>query len=122
MIPELIGRLPIITPLMPLTEHMLVQILTEPKNALVRQYQYFFKMENAELEFTDGALLALAQKAIERDTGARALRGVLEELMLELMYDLPDMNNEGAKYIIDAGTVKHGKPLAELRVSQKESA
>ena len=122
MIPELMGRLPILTPLMPLDVDAMVQILTEPKNALIRQYQFFFTMENAELEFTDTALEKLAQKAIARKTGARALRSVMEELMLELMYDLPDMNNEGAKYVIDAAAVDGQKQLADMRVPQKESA
>jgi len=122
MIPELIGRLPVITPLMPLTADILMQILTEPKNALVRQYQYFFSMEDAHLEFTDAALLKLAQKAIGRDTGARALRSVMEELMLELMYDLPDIKQKGGKYVIDASAIDGAEPLAKLRVAKKESA
>lgn len=122
MIPELIGRLPILTPLMPLSAETLVRIMTEPKNALVRQYQYFFGIENAELGFTDGALHALAEKAIARETGARALRSVLEEVMLELMYDLPELQNEGVKYIIDESAVAGGKALAELAVPKKESA
>jgi ATP-dependent Clp protease ATP-binding subunit ClpX len=122
MIPELIGRLPVLTPLMPLDVSAMVQILTEPKNALVRQYQYFFTMENAELEFTDKAMERVAEKAISRKTGARALRSVMEEMMLDLMYDLPDLNNEGAKYVIDAAAVDGHKPLAEMRVPAKESA
>jgi ATP-dependent Clp protease ATP-binding subunit ClpX len=123
MIPELIGRLPVITPLDRLTPETLVRILTEPKNALVRQYQHFFSMEDAELEYTEDALYALAERAIERDTGARALRSVMEEVMLDLMYDLPDENNKGIKYVIDASAVHHARPLKELGVSiQKESA
>ncbi len=122
MIPELIGRLPVLTPLMPLDVSAMVQILTEPKNALIRQYQFFFTMENAELEFTDAALEKLAKKAISRKTGARALRSVMEEMMLEFMYDLPEMNNEGAKYVIDAAAVDGQKQLADMRVPQKESA
>jgi len=122
MIPELIGRLPILTPLMPLTNDMLVQILTEPKNALIRQYQHFFSMENADLEFTDQALALLAKRAIRRDTGARALRSVLDEVMLDLLYDLPDMNNEGCRYLIDVPAIQERKPLSELRESRKESA
>ena len=122
MIPELIGRLPIITPLMPLTADVLVNILTEPKNALVRQYQYFFSMESAELEFTEDALFALAEAAIKRETGARALRSVMEELMLELMYELPDLNNDGAKYVITRHAVENPMSLADLRVKKKESA
>jgi ATP-dependent Clp protease ATP-binding subunit ClpX len=122
MIPELMGRLPILTPLMPLDRSAMVQILSEPKNALIRQYQFFFTMENADLEFTDTALEKLADKAISRKTGARALRSVMEELMLDLMYDLPDLNNEGAKYVIDAAAVDGHKQLADMRVPQKESA
>lgn len=123
MIPELIGRLPVITPLEKLTPETLVRILTEPKNALVRQYQYFFQMEGAELEFTDDALLALADEAISRDTGARALRSVMEEVMLDLMYDLPDLNNEQARYVLDRSAIESPRPLAELReVPKKESA
>ncbi len=126
MIPELIGRLPVITPLMPLTADTLVQILTEPKNALVRQYQYFFTMEGAELQFTQDALFALAEKALKRETGARALRSVMEELMIDLMYDLPDQSNEGAKYVIDEDAVRAKMSLVDLRVgqptAQKESA
>ena len=122
MIPELIGRLPVITPLMPLTEDALIQILTEPRNALVRQYQYFFQMEGAELEYTGSALREVAQRAIARDTGARALRGVMEEIMLDLMYDLPDLKAQGGKFVIDQSAVLQRKPLAQLRVKQKESA
>lgn len=123
MIPELIGRLPVITPLEKLTPDTLVRILTEPKNALVRQYQYFFQMEGAELEFTDDALLALADEAISRDTGARALRSVMEEVMLDLMYDLPDLNNEQARYVLDRSAIESPRPLKELRQAQvKESA
>ncbi len=122
MIPELIGRLPIITSLAPLTEEAMVQILTEPKNAMIRQYQHFFGMENAELEFTPGALAKLARKAMSRQTGARALRSVMEELMLNLMYDLPDQVGEHNKYVIDADAVDNPTELANLRVAQKESA
>ena len=122
MIPEMIGRLPVITSLMPLTENMMIQILTEPKNALVRQYQHFFMMEGAELEFTPSALSVLANRAMDRDTGARALRSVMEEIMLELMYELPDMANDNVKYVIDRDAIEHRKPLTELRVAQKESA
>jgi len=123
LIPELIGRLPIITPLMPLDVDAMVSILTEPKNALVKQYQQFFRMEGAELSFTDEALEALAERALQRDTGARALRAVMEEVMVGLMYDLPDMDNKNVKYIIDREAVEHAKALPEVQqVRQKESA
>ena len=121
LIPELLGRLPITTSLMPMTQDVLINILTEPKNAIIRQYQHFFAMEGAELEFTPGALAKLAQRALARDTGARALRSVLEEVMLELMYDLPDLDNTNARYIIDAAAIEQRKPLAELRVSKKSA-
>ena len=123
MIPELIGRLPVITPLEKLSPQTLVKILTEPKNALIRQYQYFFQMEGAELEFAESALITLAERAIARDTGARALRSVMEDVMLDLMYDLPELNNEGARYVIDASALEMSRSLEELRVTvQKESA
>ncbi|MFG0284092.1 MAG: ATP-dependent Clp protease ATP-binding subunit ClpX, partial [Phycisphaerales bacterium JB039] len=122
MIPELVGRLPIVTPLLPLDEDALVSVLTEPKNALVRQYQHFFSIEGAKLRFTDGALRLLARRAIARDTGARALRGVLEDLMLDLMYELPDLDNKGAEYIIDEDAVRSGRALTDLRVKRRESA
>ena len=122
MIPELIGRLPVITPLMPLTPEMLVKIMKEPKNALVRQYQYFFEVEGAELEFTDDALHELAERAIARETGARALRSVLEEVMLGYMYELPDLDNENARYVIDREALESGHKLSDLRKRIKESA
>ena len=122
MIPELIGRLPIITPLLPLDTATLVRILTEPKNALVRQYQHFFGIEDAELSFTDGALQVLARKAISRETGARALRSVMEELMLDLMYDLPEIGSGGAKYVIDESAVAGEKTLAELDIAKKKES
>jgi len=118
----LIGRLPVLTPLMPLTPAVLVQILTEPKNALVKQYEYFFEMEDAEVEFTDAALYRLAEKALARDTGARALRSVMEEVMLNLMYELPEAQYRGGKYVIDTTAVEGRKSLADLRAPQKESA
>ncbi|MBX3389042.1 MAG: ATP-dependent Clp protease ATP-binding subunit ClpX [Phycisphaeraceae bacterium] len=121
MIPEFVGRLPVLAPLMPLSVDALVNILTQPKNAIVRQYQHLFGLEGAKLTFTDGALRALAEKAVKRDTGARALRAVMEELMIDLMYQLPDMDNTGAEYIIDEKTVTSKRNLSELR-RLKESA
>ncbi|BAM03696.1 ATP-dependent Clp protease ATP-binding subunit ClpX [Phycisphaera mikurensis] len=122
MIPELIGRLPILSPLMPLTADVLVNILTEPKNAMVRQYQHFFEMEGAGLEFTDEALLAIADKAMKRETGARALRSVMEETMLDLMYELPDLDNDGAIYRIGVEAIEGKVDLQTLRVDKKKSA
>jgi ATP-dependent Clp protease ATP-binding subunit ClpX len=121
MIPEFVGRLPVVAALEPLTEEMMISVLTQPKNALIRQYQHFFAMENAELEYTPAALKLLARRALQRDTGARALRGVMEEVMLDLMYDLPE-HGEHAKYVLDTAAIEKRLPLSELRVQQKESA
>jgi len=122
MIPELVGRLPIIAPLMPLSLDAMVNILTEPKNALMRQYQHLFTIEGAKLSFTDDALRALAAKALKRDTGARALRAVLEEVMIGLMYDLPETDNRGAEYLIDGADIIKPRRLLDLRIKRKESA
>ncbi len=122
MIPELIGRLPVITPLMPLSLEAMTSILTEPRNALVRQYQHMFQLEGAKLTFTDGALRVIAEKARKRDTGARALRGVLEELMLDMMYELPDHDNAGAEYIIDERAASGRPSLNQIKLPRKESA
>ena len=93
MIPEFVGRLPVHAALAELDESALVRILTEPKNALIKQYQKLFEMENVHLKFTEGALSTIATEAIRRDTGARGLRAILEEIMLDVMYDLPGRDN-----------------------------
>ncbi len=123
MIPEMVGRLPVITTLAALDEPALIDILTKPRNALIRQYQRFFEMEDAELEFTTGALHSLASKALKRDTGARALRAITEELMVDLMYQLPEESKPG-KYVITKEIVEGTKPLAKAKQkpSKKESA
>jgi ATP-dependent Clp protease ATP-binding subunit ClpX len=89
MIPEFIGRVPVTAVVEPLDEEALIAILTQPRSALVKQYQKLLKMDNVELEFKTDALRAIAQEAYRRKTGARALRGIVEELMLEVMYELP---------------------------------
>lgn len=122
MIPELVGRLPVITPLEPLSLEALKKILLEPKNAIVKQYEHLFSLENAKLTFTDDALELIAKKARERKTGARALRAVIEEIMLELMFDLPDLDNNGAEYVINRDAIENPTRLADLRVKRKESA
>jgi len=124
MIPEFVGRLPCITTLGPLDEHAMVRILTEPKNALVRQYQRFFGMEDAVLEFTPEALKAIARRAMDLDTGARALRNVVEDLMTELMYDLPEVKKAGTRYVVTKPMITSGEKLTldALRVKKKESA
>lgn len=106
LIPELIGRLPVITPLAELDEAALIQILTEPKNAIIKQYQALFKMEGVELIFTKDALMSIAQKAISRKTGARGLRSIVENLLLDTMYDLPSLNAK--KVTIGKGCVEKG--------------
>jgi ATP-dependent Clp protease ATP-binding subunit ClpX len=122
MIPEIVGRLPVISTLSALDETALIDILTKPRNALIKQYKAFFRMEDAELEFTDDALTALAKKAMKRDTGARALRAITEELMIDLMYRLPE-EPKPSKYLITKDIVE-GK--ADLFASncqiKKESA
>jgi ATP-dependent Clp protease ATP-binding subunit ClpX len=117
MIPEMVGRLPVVTTLTALDEEALIDILTRPKNALCKQYQRFFEMENADLEFTSGALHALARKALKRDTGARALRSLTEELMVDLMYQLPE-EPKPARYVITRDIVE-GK--AELFTAKQKA-
>ena len=111
LIPELIGRLPVLAALEELDEAALVQILTEPKNALVKQYQYLFEMEGAEIVFTKEALDAIAKKAMTRKTGARGLRSIVENVLLETMYELPSMENAIMvtvdKEVIDDGKTPH---------------
>ncbi len=121
MIPELVGRLPVITALEPLSVDTLVSILTEPKNALARQYQRLFEMEGCELELTPAGLRVLAERALKRDTGARALRGVMEDLMLDVMFRLPEEGNTG-KYVVTEGVAKGEADLFSQRTRRKESA
>ena len=111
LIPELIGRLPVVTTLAQLDEEALIQILTEPKNALVKQYQALLTMEGAELEVRVEALSAIAKKAIARKTGARGLRSILEGSLMDVMYDLPSLKNL-QKVVIDESSIQDGgKPL-----------
>ena len=121
LIPEFIGRLPIIASLEDLDEKALVNILTEPKNALVKQYVALFNMEGVKLTITDDALAAVARKAIERKSGARGLRAIMEEKLLELMYDIPD-KKEVAEIIID-GDVIDGKktPILVYKEAKKDA-
>jgi len=123
MIPELVGRLPIITPLMPLDREAMISILTEPKNAIIRQYQYLFSIEGARLEFSRDALELIADRALSRDTGARALRAVIDEIMVPHMYHLPELENRDAVYTLTAEAIDRKTPLAQLvRRVAKESA
>ncbi len=116
LIPELIGRLPVVTPLQELDEEALIQILTEPKNAIIKQYQALFQMEGVELKFTKDALIAIAQKSISRKTGARGLRSIVENLLLDTMYNLPTLkaDKDVKKVTIGKGCVENGdKPKVE---------
>ena len=106
LIPEFIGRLPVVAALNELDEAALIQILTEPKNALTKQYQALFGLENVELEFTEQALQAMAKKALARKTGARGLRSIVESALLDTMYDLPSLQNL-AKVIVDENVINH---------------
>ncbi len=125
LIPEFVGRLPIIVTLHSLDKEALIRILTEPKNALVKQYQKLFEMDDVILEFDEGSLEAIAQKAIERNTGARGLRAILEEIMLDVMYTIPSCTNI-EKCIITRDTVLNNKEPTliynENRKSLKKTA
>jgi ATP-dependent Clp protease ATP-binding subunit ClpX len=120
MIPEFVGRLPLIAPLDPLDIEALINILTEPKNSLVRQYQRLFTMDGKTLELTPSALQAIAKRALKRNTGARALRAVCEEVMLDIMFRLPDQP-AGTKYVIDADIVE-GRRDIFAPIEQRKSA
>jgi len=120
MIPEMVGRLPVITTLSALDESALIDILTKPKNALVKQYQRFFEMEDAKLDFSEDALHLLAQKALKRDTGARALRAITEELMIDLMYQLPE-EPKPAEYAITADIVEGKADLFSAKKKAKKA-
>ena len=124
MIPELVGRLPCITALSQLDRKAMIRILTEPKNSLIKQYCQLFTMENAALTFTNEAMEAIANRALKRDVGARALRSVVEEIMLDLMFELPEQNGRPEAYEITADMVD-GETKATLfaaRKVKKESA
>ena len=111
LIPEFVGRLPVMASLRELDEEALVAILTKPKNALIKQYQLLFEMENVKLKFTDGALSAIAQEAIKRKTGARGLRAILEECMLDVMYELPDKSNIKECIVSEDVVLRNKEPM-----------
>jgi len=120
MIPELVGRLPVISSLAPLDRAGLVQVLSEPKNALIKQYQAMFESENSELSFTPGALQSIAGLALERGVGARGLRGIIEQIMLDIMFDLPDQA-AGSKYVIDDEVIAGRKALFQEEPQSKSA-
>jgi ATP-dependent Clp protease ATP-binding subunit ClpX len=121
LIPELVGRLPVTTALAPLGEEGLIRVLTEPKNALVRQFQSLFQMEDCDLKFTDEALKKMARKAMEKGTGARGLRSILEQVMLDIMYDLPEQP-KGTKIVIDEKIVGRGIDPQPFSMPESKSA
>ena len=115
LIPEFIGRLPVVAPLSELDEAALIQILTEPKNALTKQYQALFGLEEVELEFTEAALQAMAKKALARKTGARGLRSIVESALLDTMYDLPSLENLAKVTVDEAVITEHQSPTLEYK-------
>jgi ATP-dependent Clp protease ATP-binding subunit ClpX len=121
LIPEFVGRLPVMATLEELDEPALVRILTEPKHALVKQYQRLFEMEGVELELREDALSGIARKAMERKTGARGLRTIMEQVLLDIMYDLPSMDHVG-KVVIDASVISgENKPFLMYEGMEKHA-
>ena len=123
LIPELVGRLPVVATLGELTEDALVQILTEPKNALVKQYQQLFEMDGVELEIRKPALAAIARKALARKTGARGLRSIMEQSLIDTMFDLPALDGV-EKVVLDEHNIEDAsaRPLLVYREQAKASA
>ncbi len=120
MIPEFLGRMPIICTLEGLTKEMLVKILREPKNAILKQYQKLLELDEVRLEFDEGALEAIAEKAMEKDTGARALRAIIEEFMLDIMYEIPKDDNIGKVTITREYIENTGGPIIDIRSNSLE--
>lgn len=121
LIPELVGRLPVLTSLRPLDHAGLVKVLTEPKNALLRQYQTLFEMEDCHLEFSPAALEAIARRALEKGTGARGLRSIVEEAMVDIMFELPDQP-KGSKFVIDDEVILGRRKLFPMQEPISKSA
>jgi len=121
LIPELVGRLPVLSSLTPLATEDLVRVLTEPRNALVKQYEKLFEMEDCELQFTQEALAAIAEKAKSKDTGARGLRSIIEDIMLDIMYDLPEQG-AGGRYLITEDVAEGREQLFPLPEPKHKSA
>jgi len=121
LIPEFVGRLPVIATLSPLTEDALVRILTEPRNALVKQFQKLFEMEDVTLRFTDSSLRAIAKEALKRESGARGLRAIMENAMLDIMYELPSLS-DAHECVINEDVILHGSPPILMYENRAESA
>jgi ATP-dependent Clp protease ATP-binding subunit ClpX len=126
LIPEFIGRLPVITSVRPLDREALIEILTEPKNALVKQYHRLFELDNVELEFAPDALAAIADQAVKRGTGARGLRAIMEEVLLSVMYEVPSREDVGKVVITEATVLEHVYPTLvprkDIEPPQEKSA
>ncbi len=122
LIPEFVGRLPVIATLEDLDEDALITILTKPKNALVKQYQRLFELEDAQLTFTEDALSAIAKRAIERKTGARGLRSILEDILLDTMFDLPGLDSVNEVVVNEEAVTSDAQPLMIHSESNKEPA
>ena len=120
MIPELIGRLPVSAVLQALSAEDLVEVMTKPKNAIVKQYQKFFEIENAKLDFTKDALLEIAKTALARETGVRALRSIVEELLMDTMFDLPE-TAAARRFVVNRDMVLKKKPIRPVKVRQKKN-
>ncbi|RLC18763.1 MAG: ATP-dependent Clp protease ATP-binding subunit ClpX, partial [Deltaproteobacteria bacterium] len=121
LIPEFLGRLPIITSIGELNEKSLVKILTEPKNSLVKQYRELFNIEGVELQFTDEALEAMAKEAVQRKSGARGLRAIMEETMLDIMYEIPSKENVQECVVGEEVVVKHEDPILLYEQPKKQA-
>jgi ATP-dependent Clp protease ATP-binding subunit ClpX len=120
MIPEFVGRLPVVATLEDLDESALIKVLTEPKNALVKQYQRLFELESVNLEFSEDALAAIARKAMQRKTGARGLRSIMEAVLLDIMFELPGMT--GVESVVINREVVEGKAKPLRLLSQRRTA
>ena len=122
LIPEFVGRLPMVATLAELDEEALIQILTEPKNSLTKQYAALFDMEGAEVDFREDALVAVAKHALERKTGARGLRSILESALLDIMYELPSLENV-SKVVIDENVINgSSEPMLIYENSEQQKA
>ncbi|MBX3423760.1 MAG: ATP-dependent Clp protease ATP-binding subunit ClpX [Pirellulaceae bacterium] len=121
MIPEFVGRLPVVASLCPLDEAGLIQVLSEPKNALIKQYQALFQMENCDLHFTEAAQRAIARRAMQKSVGARGLRGIVESIMLDLMFDLPDQA-KGTRFVVDIDPLDESIKVFSETSTEKKSA
>ena len=120
MIPEFVGRLPVVATLEDLDESALIKVLTEPKNALVKQYQRLFELESVSLEFSEDALAAIARKAMQRKTGARGLRSIMDAVLLDIMFELPGMT--GVESVVINREVVEGKAKPLRLLSQRRTA